>query len=122
MRGLLFTFTLLLILFGFSANGYAVLQDSTLFKVVVKESDQTTKWEYHYPFNYVFSKEKHEMKGLQAKQEVTKLFEELPIRKDITAEELAKTLEAKGFSSIERMAVYWQGKEDQLYTWVWERK
>lgn len=122
MKGLLSTFTLLLVLFGFSTNGYAVLQDSTLFKVVVKESDSITKWEYKYPFNYAFIKENHEMKGLQAKQEVSKLFEELPLSKEITAEELVQSLENKGFKSIERMDVFWQGKEDHLYTWVWERE
>jgi hypothetical protein len=123
MRGIFLTFSLCIVLFGFSSNNStSVMQDSILFKVVVHDSESITKWEYKYPFNYVFQKDQHEMKGLQAKQEVTNLFSEIPLSKASKAEELVKFLEDKGFSTIERLDVSWQEKEDHLYTWVWERE
>lgn len=122
MRGILFIFSLCVVLFGFSSNGSEIMKESVLFKVVVHDSESITKWEYKYPFNYVFQKGQHEMKGLQAKQEVTNLFSEIPLSKASKAEELVKFLEDKGFSSIERLDISWQEKDDHLYTWVWERE
>ncbi|RBW71471.1 hypothetical protein [Bacillus taeanensis] len=119
----LFVLPMLLISLYAGSSAYAEsLRNSMLFKVTIIENGKEIEWEYENPNEYEVEFGNQVLKNEKAKRQIEALFNKAAISKTTHINAIIHALNEEGYEQIERLDVRWITAEDELYTWVWNKR